>query len=91
MKFLLASAMVLSVVCLGLALFHWLRLRRDLKNNLKNGPTEVAKQRPMWLEFPRAYTNQGRHHQRRFFIYFVVFVLLLIVLFVLHGAGIVGS
>jgi len=87
MKFLLASAMVLSIVCLGLALFHWLRLRRDMKNS----PTEVAKQRPMWIEFPRAYTNQGRHHQRRFFIYFVIFVLLLIALFVLHGAGVVGS
>ena len=27
MKFLLVSAMVLSIVCLGLALFHWVRLR----------------------------------------------------------------
>ena len=30
MKFLLVSALVLSVVCLTLALFHWVRLRRDL-------------------------------------------------------------
>lgn len=83
MKFLLASAMVLSIVCLGLALFHWIRLRRDLKNS----PAETVKQRPMWLEFPRAYTNQGRHHQRRFFIYFIVFVILLIGLFVIHETG----
>jgi hypothetical protein len=41
----------------------------------------------MWLEFPRAYTNQGRHHQRRFFIYFIVFVILLIGLFVIHETG----
>jgi hypothetical protein len=45
----------------------------------------------MWLDFPRAYTNQGRHHQRRFFVYFIVFILLLIGLFVLHGAGLVSS
>ena len=87
MKFLLAAAMVLSIVCLGLALFHWIRLRRDLKQ----GSRDVVTQRPMWLEFPRAYTSQGRHHQRRFFIYFIVFVLILIGLFVLHGAGIVGT
>jgi len=82
MKFLLAAALVLSIVCFALALFHWVRLRRDLKN----GPRDVATQRSMWLEFPRAYTSQGRHHQRLFFIYFVVFVLLLIGLFVVHGA-----
>jgi hypothetical protein len=87
MKFLLVSAMVLSIVCLALALFHWVRLRRDLKN----GPREIVTQRPMWLEFPRAYTNQGRHHQRRFFVYVIVFVLLLIGLFVLHGAGAVRT
>jgi hypothetical protein len=87
MKFLLVSAVVLSVVCLGLALFHWMRLRRDLNN----GSTNAVAQKPLWLEFPRAYTNQGRHHQRRFFIYFVVFVVLLIGLFLLYGAGVVGS
>ena len=87
MKFLLVSAMVLSIVCLGLALFHWIRLRRDLKN----GPRDAVTQRPMWLEFPRAYTKQGRHHQRRFFAYFIVFVLLLIGFFVLHGADLVRS
>ena len=83
MKFLLASALVLSIVCLGLALFHWIRLRRDLKNS----PAETVTQRPMWLEFPRAYTKQGRHHQRRFFAYFVVFIILLIGLFVIHESG----
>jgi len=87
MKFLLVSAMVLSIVCLGLALFHWARLRRDLKSGANNAVT----QRPMWLEFPRAYTKQGRHHQRRFFVYFIVFVVLLVGLFLLHDAGIVGS
>ncbi len=87
MKFLLASAMVLSVLCLALALFHWVRLRRDLKD----GSRDVVTQKPMWLDFPRAYTNQGRHHQRRFFVYFVVFIVLLIGLFVLHGAGVVST
>ena len=87
MKFLLVSAMVLSIVCLGLALFHWARLRRDLKSGANNAVT----QRPIWLEFPRAYTKQGRHHQRRFFVYFIVFVVLLVGLFLLHGTGIVGS
>ncbi len=87
MKFLLVSAMVLSIVCLGLALFHWVRLRRDLKH----GPGNVATQSPLWLEFPRAYTRKGRHHQRRFFTYFIIFVLLLIGLFVLLEAGIVST
>ena len=87
MKFLLASAIALSVVCLTLALFHWVRLRRGLKD----GSRDVVTQKPMWLDFPRAYTNQGRHHERRFFVYFVVFILLLIGLFVLHGAGVVSS
>jgi hypothetical protein len=87
MKFLLVSAMVLSMVCLALALFHWVRLRRDLKN----GPRDVVTQRPMWLEFPRPYTNQGRHHQRRFFVYFVVFVFLLIGFFVLNGTVVLGT
>ena len=87
MKFLLVSAMVLSIVCLGLALFHWVRLRRDLKH----GAGDMVTQRPMWLEFPRPYTSQGRHHQRRFFIYFVVFVLLSIGLFVLLGADAVST
>ncbi len=87
MKFLLVSAGVLSVVCLALALFHWMRLRRDLKN----GSQDVVTQKPSWLDFHRAYTNQGRHHQRRFFVYFIVFILLLIGLFVLHGTGVVGS
>jgi len=87
MKFLLVSAMVLSVVCLALALFHWMRLRRDLKH----GPKNAVAQRPMWLEFPRAYTNQGRHHQRRFFVYFVVFIVLLVGLFLLHGAGVISA
>jgi hypothetical protein len=87
MKFLLVSAMVLSIVCLALALFHWVRLRRDLKH----GRGDMVTQRPMWLEFPRAYTSQGRHHQRRFFIYFIVFVLLFIGLFVVLGAGAVNT
>ncbi len=87
MRFLLASAIVLSVVCLALALFHWARLRRDLKD----GSRSVVTQKPMWLDFPRAYTNQGRHHQRRFFVYFVVFIILMIGLFVLYGTGVVGS
>jgi hypothetical protein len=83
----LVSAIVLSIVCLGLALYHWIRLRRDVDD----GPKIAVAQRPLWLEFPRAYSNQGRHHQRRFFIYFVVFVVLLIGLFLLYGAGVVGS
>jgi hypothetical protein len=87
MKFLLASALVLSIACLALALFHWVRLRRDLKNNQR----DIATQSPMWLEFPRAYTSQGRHHQRRFFVYLIVFVILLIGLLVLHGAGVVRT
>ena len=87
MKILLVSAMVLSIVCLGLALFHWVRLRRDRKH----GPENMVTQRPMWLEFPHAYTSRGRHHQRQFFIYFIVFVLLLIGLFVLVGVGAVST
>ena len=87
MRFLLISAMVLSIACLILALFHWLQLRRDRKNT-SNG---MVTQKPMWLEFPRAYTKQGRHHQRRFFVYVVVFVVLLIVLFAVKGAGIMNS
>jgi len=87
MKFLLVSAVVLSLVCLALALFHWVRLRRDLKH----GPKNAVAQRPLWLEFPRAYTSQGRHHQRRFFVYFVVFIVLLIGLFLLHGTGVIST
>ena len=78
MKFLLISALVLSIACLVLAVFHWVHLRRDIKKQ----STDIATQSPVWLEFPRAYTRQGRHHQRRFFIYFVVFLLLLVVLLV---------
>lgn len=74
MKLLLVSVLVLSIVCLAVALFHWLRLVRDRND----GPQNTVTQRPLWLEFPRAYTSQGRHHQRHFFIYFVVFVFLLI-------------
>ena len=83
MKFLLISAMVLSIACLLLAVFHWVHLRRDLKKESRG----VATQRPVWLEFPRAYTRQGRHHQRRFFVYLVVFIALLVILFVTHGAS----
>ena len=84
MKFLLISALVLSIGCLVLALFHWGKLRRDLRD----APKGVTKQRPLWLEFPRAYTRQGRRHQRRFFVYLSVFVILLIVLLVFYGAGV---
>lgn len=76
MNFLLICALVVSVVCLVLALFHWIHLRRDLGK----GSTDVATQRPMWLDFPRAYTRRGIHHQRRFFVYLVAFVLLAILL-----------
>jgi uncharacterized protein involved in cysteine biosynthesis len=86
MKFLLVCAMVLSIVCLVLAVFHWVHLRRDLKK----GSTGIATQRPVWLEFPRAYTRQGRHHQRRLFVYLAVFIVLLIVLFIIHGANFTG-
>jgi len=72
MKLLLVSVLVLSIVSQALAFFHWLRLVRDPND----GPENTVTQRPLWLEFPRAYTSQGRHHQRHFFIYFVVFVLL---------------
>lgn len=84
MKFLLISAMVLSIACLVLAIFHWLQLRRDLKSPTRN----VVAQRPLWLDFPRAYTKKGRHHQRRFFVYVAVFVALLILLLALRGNGI---
>ncbi len=87
MKLLLISAMVLSIACLILAVFHWLQMRRDRKQS-SNG---MVTQKPMWLEFPRAYTRQGRHHQRRFFVYVVVFIVLLIVLFAVEGAGILSS
>jgi hypothetical protein len=76
MTFLLICALVLSMACLVLAIFHWVHLRRDLAK----GATDVATQRPLWLEFPRAYTRQGKHHKRRFFVYFVVFVALAILL-----------
>jgi hypothetical protein len=82
MRFLLISAMVLSIGCLLLAVFHWVHLRRDLKK----GSKDIVTQRPVWLEFPRAYTKQGQHHQRRFFVYIIVFVALLILLFVAYGA-----
>lgn len=84
MKFLLVAALVLSVGCLVLALFHWMHLRRDLKA----GPKGVSKQRPLWLEFPRPYTSQGRRHQRRLFVYLAAFVILLVVLFVFYDTGI---
>lgn len=84
MKFLLLSALVLSIACLVLALFHWGQLRRNLKDSSKG----VSKQRPLWLEFPRAYTKQGRRHQRRFFVYLGIFVVLLIVLLVFYGTGV---
>jgi F0F1-type ATP synthase membrane subunit a len=87
LKLLLVSALVLSVVCLVLAVYHWMRLRSDQKGE----PKGVVSQRPMWLEFPRAYTHKGRHHQRRFFVYFVVFVVLFIVLFVVQQAGGISS
>ena len=78
MKLLLIFALVLSIACLLLAVFHWVHLRRDANKQSE----DVAAQSPVWLEFPRAYSRQGRHHQRRFFVYFVVFVALLILLFV---------
>ena len=83
LKLLLISALALCLVCLGLAVYHWTRLSRDRKRSDK----DVVSQRPVWLEFPRAYTNQGRRHQRRFFVYLVVFVLLFIMLFALHQVG----
>ena len=78
MKVLLISALVLSIACLVLAVFHWVHLRRDARKQ----STDIATQSPVWLDFPRAYTRQGLHHQRRFFVYFVVFLLLLVLLFV---------
>ena len=84
MKFLLVSAAVLSIVCLVLAVFHWVHLRRDLKDGIKG----IATQRPIWLEFPRAYTRRGRHHQRRLFVYLIVFIVLLILLIVFQGADV---
>jgi heme/copper-type cytochrome/quinol oxidase subunit 4 len=87
LKFLLIAAFGLSLVCLLLALYHFLRMRQDAKR----APQEVVTQRPLWLEFPRAYTHQGRRHQRRFFTYFVVFVVLFITLFVIQEVGIGAS
>ncbi len=83
MKFLLISALVLSVGCLVLALFHWVHLRRDLKEESQG----VSQQRSLWLEFPRPYTRQGQRHQRRLFVYLAIFVILLIVLLVFYGTG----
>lgn len=78
MKLLLIAALILSIACLVLAVFHWLHLRRDAGRQ----SSDLATQSPLWLEFPRAYTRQGRHHQRRFFIYFAVFLVLLLLLFI---------
>ncbi|MDX1434269.1 MAG: hypothetical protein R3286_17645 [Gammaproteobacteria bacterium] len=87
LKILLIAAFGLSLVCLVLALYHFLRMRQDATR----APEESARQRPLWLEFPRAYTLQGRRHQRRFFGYFVVFVVLFIALFLIDKAGITGG
>lgn len=87
MKFLLIAAMAVSVGCLILAVFHWLKLRRDLKNRSEG----IAVQKPLWLEFPRAYTKQGRHHQRRFFVYVIAFFVLLVVLFAAQAGGMMST
>ena len=81
LKILLIAAIVLSISCLVLAIFHLLHLRRDLKD----GSSSVSTQRPLWLEFPRAYTTQGRRHQRKFFIYLAVFMVLVVVLLIFNG------
>lgn len=81
LKLLLICAIVLSIACLVLAVFHLVHLRRDLKD----GSRSISSQRPLWLEFPRAYTSQGRRHQRKFFVYLGVFVVLVIVLLVYDG------
>lgn len=84
LRLLLIAALGLSLVCLLLALYHFLRMRQDTGR----GPEGAASQRPLWLEFPRAYTHQGKRHQRRFFTYFVVFTVLLIALFFIQEVGI---
>lgn len=84
LKVLLIAAFGLSLVSLVLALYHFLRMRQDSGR----APGEAVTQRPLWLEFPRAYTHHGRHHQRRFFTYFFVFVVLLIVLLVIQKSGV---
>lgn len=81
LKLLLISAVVLSIACLVLAVFHLMRLRQDRKD----GSRAVSSQRPLWLEFPRAYTSQGRSHQRKFFVYLAVFLILIVVLLVSDG------
>ena len=81
LKLLLVFAIVLSISCLVLAIFHLLHLRRDLKD----GSRSVSTQRPLWLEFPRAYTRQGRSHQRKFFIYLAAFVVMVVVLLLFNG------
>lgn len=81
LKLLLICAIVLSIACLVLAIFHLMHLRRDRKG----GSPAVSAQRPLWLEFPRAYTSQGRRHQRKFFVYLAVFMVLVIVLLFSNG------
>ena len=82
LKLLLICAIVLSIACLVLAVFHLVHLRRDRKS----GSSAVSSQRALWLEFPRAYTSQGRRHQRKFFVYLAVFVVLIILLLVYKGS-----
>ena len=82
LKLLLICAIVLSIACLVLAVFHLIHLRRDRRSDSQ----AVSAQRALWLEFPRAYTSQGRRHQRKFFLYLAVFIVLVIVLMVYNGA-----
>jgi len=81
LKLLLICAIVLSIACLVLAVFHLMHLRRDEKD----GSHAVSSQRPLWLEFPRAYTGQGRRHQRKFFIYLAVFLVIVVLLVLSNG------
>ena len=87
LRILLLAVFGLSLACLVLALYHYLRMRQDARR----APEESVTQRPLWLEFPRAYTQQGKRHQRRFFAYFVVFVVLFVALFLVHETGFGGS
>jgi len=82
LNLLLVSSFVLAVVCLVIAAYHFVRVRRDAR-----GRTEgVVSSTPLWGVFPQAYSARGRRHQRLFYVFFAAFVVLCVVLLAGRGA-----
>jgi hypothetical protein len=81
LKVLLVSSFVLAGVCLALAVYHYVRVRRDARGRGEG----MVSPTPLWGVFPQPYTARGRRHQRLFYAFFAVFVVLCVVL--LAGGG----